>query len=423
MSVNSVVREVLKALREVALAFCVRVILWPYSLVTSRNTRLYVVIGREDGRFLDNAKYFFSWLSSNTSCECKVVFLTENADLVSSLGQIGAAALRYPSFSSLRILLRAGTVVLDSAEGTRSGRIGLLRGARLVQLWHGVPLKEIELPLHRRRLASLGPIMRVLVMLHKWVIGRYPRYDIVISTSQFTTEEAFSRCFKSQRFIAAGYPRNDILTNAAGYAPALVALNTDTATRKRLRKHREDGGKVVLYAPTFRRDRGSSFLDDFTYLAELSALALSCKLIIALKLHPVMRGQSYASEYPQIINIAPESDIYPLLPEVDVMVTDYSSIFFDFLLLDRRIIFYAPDYENYMHADQSFLLDYHAMTPGPKVSTFRQLLQVLQDSVTSNDDPWQVERVCLREEIFDYEDGLASKRIFSALFEEVVSNP
>lgn len=416
MKLVSAMREGISALGAVLLTASVRVISWPLtaSLMT-RDSRFFVVIGREDGRFIDNAKYFFSWLHANLPSDHQVFYISENAEVVQTIRAAGARAERYPSLASLKALLRAGTIILDSAEGVGHGRIGLFRFARLVQLWHGAPLKEIELAQYRRRLATLGTFARWLVKQQKRVLGRYPLFDVVVSTSKFFSKRAFAQCFHARSIIACGYPRNDVLYGGAAYPAQLVSLNVDLIALEQLNQHRLEGGKVVLYAPTFRKERGSPFAEGWIDLAALSELAGCSNIVIALKLHPVMRGTSVVSQFPGIVSISPESDVYPLLAEVDVLVTDYSSIYFDFLLLDRPIVFYAYDYENYVANDRSLLFDYEVMTPGEKVRDPVYLLEAIIDALDNKSDKWRSEREKVRSMVFDHLDDQASARLFAAL--------
>lgn len=391
-----------------------RLLATPMGWLLPRDPRLWVVLGREHGRYIDNAKYFHAWLHGNLPAGQRVVFVGERRDELSRVEAAGGHVAHYPGWRAFWLLLRAGTVVCDTADAIDHGRVGLMAGARRVQIWHGAPLKEIELPLHRRRLAALPAVLRPALRFQKFVLGRYAPWDFLVSTSDYFTRHAFSACLPARRIVASGYPRNDMLFGADGYPPALLRVNVDETGAARLAAHRAAGGRVVLYAPTFRADGGSPFAAHID-LAGLSDFARQRNLLFALKLHPVMAGRYAVDAYPGVVEIAAASDVYPLLPAVDVLVTDYSSIYFDFLLLDRPLVFYPYDLDRYVADERRLLFPYEQMTPGPKVATFGELLAAVGDAVAGSDGKWSGQRRRVRELAFDGRDGHASRRLAQAL--------
>jgi CDP-glycerol glycerophosphotransferase (TagB/SpsB family) len=127
----------------------------------------------------------------------------------------------------------------------------------------------------------------------------------------------------------------------------------------------------------------------------------------------VGRGLKKVSKRIYVIN-AP-IDIYPILPHADVLVTDYSSVFFDFLLLDRPIVFYVPDCERYLR-ERGFVLNFDSYTPGPKAKSFEELLLVL-DNVFLGKDEFVEQRKRVQQYAFDYVDGLSSGRVIRAVID------
>lgn len=409
-------RDLSQALGELGVAAASRLLVYPLTWVVPRDRRLWVVIGREHGKFLDNAKHFFCWMHAERPAGDVAVFLTEHAQVVQALRSCGAAVLRYPGPRALWTLLRAGTIVIDSADPTQHGRVAFFRGARILQLWHGAPLKEIELALHNRRLARLSSVGRLLLNMQKAITGRYWRSDGLVSTSRYFAEHAFRRCFHARRVLATGYPRNDVLLDAVRARQPLTLLNVDIAALERMQEHRARGGRVLLYAPTFRADHQSPFDEGGVDLQRWSRFARQHDLLIALKLHPAMLGRYTAEQREAVIDISPASDVYPLMHEVDLLVTDYSSIFFDYLLLDRPVLFYAYDRERYVSQDRNLLFDYEALTPGPRLENFDALLQSIADTLDSHEDEqWATRRSEVRALTFDHADARASERIWHAM--------
>ena len=399
------------ALSEFAIALLARILITPLSLLIPRDPTFWVIVGRENGKFLDNAKHFLCWMRRERPAGHHAAFLTEHADAVSVLRAQGVHTVRYPRPAGIWALLRAGTIVVDSVDQLEHGRVALMHGACFVQLWHGAPLKEIELPLHARRLARLPPFKRLILATLKSVTGRYRGCDYLVATSNYFTEHAFSKCFRARRIIATGYPRNDVILDPGLRSNRLVLTNVDVPALKRIETARANGTRIALYAPTFRKERNSPFTQGKVDLKRWAISASSHNYLLVLKLHPLMLGQYESQQSQSLIDISAASDIYPLLADVDLMITDYSSIFFDYLLVDRPVLFFPYDFDQYTTQDRSLLFDYDTMTPGPKLSDFNDLLTEIPNMLDAP-DRWAAARQQVRSLVFDNIDASASERIW-----------
>ena len=254
------VKELLRAIMQTLAALAAWLTLYPLSLLVRRDARHIVVIGRDTGNFSDNAKYFFIHAHRQSrGTDIRLDFLTENRQLCASLRRFGANGALHPSVAGWWRLMRAGTVVMDSAEWIHKGRFQASIGAVRVQLWHGIPLKQIEIPLHRKRLEKLPAPARLLLELHKRLTGRYAETDVLASTSTYVTDRAFREAFRAREIIESGYPRNDILISGGGSPDndPLTWLNTDHDVLARMQAAHRRGWRVGLYAPTFRRHHQS----------------------------------------------------------------------------------------------------------------------------------------------------------------------
>jgi CDP-glycerol glycerophosphotransferase len=387
-------------------------LLGPLTVLCPRDPRRALVIGRDGGKFVDNAKYSYIALLNNPSLH---VSFAGNADAVATLKAAGVRASDISGLRTLWLCLRAGTVIFDSIDWGTSMRHVACRGARLVQLWHGVPLKEIELSVFRKRLRQMIPTLRPLLRLYKWVIGRHATFDVLLSTSS-KISGIFSTAFSANRISTIGYPRNDVLVDPVLRLHPLVQLNVDPDAIALIAKHRlKKGAKVGLYAPTFRRELADPFATGTVDIEAMSREAESEGLLLLVKLHPWMRAKITDIELPGIFMVPPETDVYPLMHEVDFLITDYSSIYFDYLLLDRPIVFYPYDLDRYIRDDRALLFDYSTVTPGPKARDMNALLDEIK-KISRGDDAFATEREQIRRLVFDHVDANASKRLLSELF-------
>jgi len=407
-------RAALRDIRELGLAILSRLLVTPLTWVVPRDPKRYVVLGRVDGRFMDNGKYFAAWVAKNAP-EVETTFVTMAAAVARELGHAPSRleVARYPFPKAMWRMLRAGTLVYDAAATAGQGRIGFYTGARRVQLWHGTPLKEIELAQHRRRDALRPRPVVWLLAIYRAIVGRFVHHHLVICTSEFLARGVFSQSFKSDAIVGLGYPRNDVILGGDDYDPALVDNGVDLAARDAIVQHRARGGKALLYAPTFR-DNGSHPTDDGSLdIARLSDFAQRHDLLVVLKLHPFLAARTSALSAPNILQVSPVSDIYPLLSHFDLLLTDYSSIYFDYLLLDRPIVFYPYDMDAY-RSGRELLFDYDAMTPGPRALDFDGLLEALAATL-SGPDTFAEARKRVTDLVHDHRDGRSMARLWQQL--------
>lgn len=411
-------RDCLVALCQLSVALLGWVLGYPLTRFIPRDPHLTVVIGRRGPVFADNSKYFYLFASQVKRESGRVVFLSNEAALVREIADAGGEAMLHPSMHSLFLVLRCGRVVVDMAEWFDSGVYPCSRGAQTIQLWHGAPLKHIELDLHRARMRSLSAGLRQLLALQKALLGRYPVYDVVVATSQAFINQAFSRSFSTRAFVATGYPRNDILLQwpeQGSLAERLVWINVDRAAIASVQSAHEEGRKVVLYAPTFRRDMASPFEHEID-LVRLSEFAGRHDLLIVIKLHPFMHGLHQVNRYPNLIEYAPLADIYPLMAQSDLLITDYSSIYLDYLLLDRPMVFFAYDLEHYVSRDRPLYFPYDSMTPGARCSTQTELEAVLSAILDEGcRDAYQDQRAVVRGLTHEHLDGGSVARLLEEL--------
>jgi len=162
-----------------------------------------------------------------------------------------------------------------------------------------------------------------------------------------------------------------------------------------------DGRRVVLYAPTFRGDSVTdAHATDDLDLAVLRE-ALGADHVVLVRLHPFIRSRTVIG--PELegfaLDVSDHPDINELMLVSDVLVTDYSSAIFEYALLDRPMIFFAPDYEAYQR-ERGFYFDYRTGVPGPIFETTAELAAYLRAGVFDTD---RVAR--FRDESFDVADG------------------
>jgi len=390
-----------------------------FSLVIKRDPGLTVVINRPGGFFADNTKYFFIYATESAQKGERVVFLTTDRSIRNMIQTAGGESVIYHSFRSFYLLSRAKKVVFDF--WLIPFIYPLIKGAKLIQIWHGAPLKQIEMDWHRKCLGNRPDWWKKISWLYMRFIGRYPTYDMVVSTSQGFITAAFHSCFEARQFIVTGYPRNDVLFGwpaTGSVAHRLTSINVDKEILEAVNSAKSLGKKICLYAPTYRTYRWkldnpfASFLD----LSRLSELALRHNILFIFKLHSFRHGRFQISRYPGLLEYSPLCDVYPLLPLCDLLITDYSSIFFDFLLMDRPVLFFAYDLDDYLTKDRPMYFDYNAITPGAKCRNHDELeLEMVTIINNGCNDEYAEMRKQVRSFTHDHMDNKSHRRLLESI--------
>jgi len=268
-----------------------------------------------------------------------------------------------------------------------------------LQTWHGTPLKrmlhDIEV-IHGR---DEGYLERVSQAVAQW--------SHLISPSAYATT-AFASAFRHQATVLeVGYPRND----------SLLAPDRDEVARRIRRKLGVPSDKkTVLYAPTFRDDDaagGNRFFFNPPFGIEDMAEALGTEYVLLVRLHSLIKNKLPIPEgyEDRIIDVSSYADLNELFLAGDALITDYSSLFFDYSVLRRPIVFFPYDLEKYRDELRGFYLDYDHDLPGPIVTE----LDALSGAVAKEELGLTGREEFLRQ-FAPHEDGQATKRVVDEIF-------
>ena len=241
----------------------------------------------------------------------------------------------------------------------------------------------------------------------------YSGYDAVISTSPFYTEHLFATSFGAKDTWETGYPRNDVLLRAPARHDL---LGSDPQLMGKVRALGKEN-RIGVYAPTFRDDQGDPFRHGALDLNALSTFLTRRKIHLLIKMHQF--SNAYGSvQWPNLHFLPNELDVYPLLRLADFMITDYSSIYTDYLLLNRPVLFFPYDQDDYSKRLREFQFDYDDMTPGPKCLDQAALEAAMLDVVEGR-DAWAEKREAARDRAFAHVDAGSCARITERLRQQV----
>lgn len=389
-----------------------------------QKSNLLCFINPKGGRFFDNNKYLYLKLKNEYKDKFQLYWLVEDKKLLPYLQESGINAIYFFSISGLLEFLRSEILIIINDSPWFYGKKIFIKGKKIIQLWHGVGFKKIgKLKDENYQViklnAKLFKILKYLLsLMNKCLPSAVP--DVFITTSEFYRDEVFSLAHPDvpiENFLIENYPRNDFLTKDIEG----IDLWTDKEALKEIRNKKESDFKTIIYVPTFR-DMGNNPINDGAIdLEKINEHAKLNKFVWVMKFHGMPDTEfSYEvnRKYSNIIFYENEKDVYPALKYVDVLVTDYSSIYMDFLLLDKPVVFYPYDLETYRAKDRGFSHPYDEMTPGKKVKTLAELINYLEQKVW--DDQFKAERNRLRDLGFSKQDFKSSDRIIQIINKMVI---
>lgn len=377
-------------------------------LIPKKRNRM-VLMGAKDGFFIDNVKFFFLYLSEKEPGQ-DFYLLTANKATYETLRSEYSNILYYPSAKAYWIMLRSKVFVVDNFSWMDNCRFQLFWRAKIIQIWHGIGFKKIQRS-NKYFIKETSSLYRRFILNF---VGKLPKYQAVISTGEFFTREFFRPAFLTEHFIDTGYPRNDVIVNPSKYQNAYI--NSDVVTINKVAEMRKKGIKSILYAPTFRDTGGDGISDGILDLDKLNQFALANNFVFIFKLHPLPQYKSISNDFERIIWYDNVKDVYPFLPEVDGMISDYSSIYMDYILLNRPIFFLLYDREKYETKDRELHAFFDDFLVGP-ISTNQEKLE--QDLVYcfSQKDDFKQERSRIIEKSYLHTDDNSSQRIFKFIQE------
>ena len=273
-----------------------------------------------------------------------------------------------------------------------------------LQTWHGTPLKKLA--------ADMDDVFMPGTNIENYkrnFLKESANWDYLISPNPYSTK-IFRRAFAFKKeMIESGYPRNDFLYNANNEKEIL-------ALKKKYQIPTDK--KVILYAPTWRDDqyfeKGKYKFDlklDLKHMQE----QLGDQYIVLLRLHYLIANHIDVSEYKGFaFDFSHHEDIRELYMVSDLLITDYSSVFFDYANLKRPMIFFVYDIEDYRDRLRGFYFDFEEKAPGPLVKTTEEVIEEINKLEKNKRLPRNFDE--FYETFCSWEDGNATKRVVETVW-------
>ena len=291
-------------------------------------------------------------------------------------------------------LTALGSAGLIVTNNTLPGYFRKRPATRLLQTWHGTPLKRIGLDVPQP-----SPMLTPKLLRH---LRREARaWDWLVSPNRFSTE-ILRRAFGFQgEVLETGYPRND----------ALVAADADELRdAKRAALGIAPSTRVVLYAPTLRDGAPFQLRLDL----ELLDRNFADDVVVLLRAHELDRATLGHQAGGNVVDVSEVEDIRDLYLAADVLLTDYSSAMFDFAVTGKPILFFTYDLADYRDRLRGFYFDFEAEAPGPLLDTTEEVAAALAD-LDGVEQRFAPAYDRFRTRFCHLDDGGASKRVLAAV--------
>ena len=353
-----------------------------------------LIFGGDD--FLGNTKFMFLYL--NYFSNYRIVWLSRSKKVISNLRENHFEAYNRISIKSFILLLKARFIFITHGFNDILP-IKLAAGTKLVYLAHGLPFKRPNFDAKN----------------FKTIIST--RYDIELMYKLFKNMNYHASCsdvfndilknaysISKKKVISIGYPRNDLLFVDNNHFISEIKKNNNIPNSIK---------NIILYAPTFRDDKIAEFPLNQQLFQELNDNLKKSDSILLLKAHKFNIIINF--KVLENIKVIPANqDIQELLLISNALITDYSSVFLDYVLTLNPIIFFAYDIEFYREERGDFYFKYEDFVPGPIIKTGSELIKKIK-FISEWAPTYEKKLKAVRNFSHKYKDGESCQRISNLL--------
>ncbi|MCH2545977.1 MAG: CDP-glycerol glycerophosphotransferase family protein [Alphaproteobacteria bacterium] len=400
----------MKTIKTIIISIIMFFVYW-FSQLVPKKKKLWIFGAWNGEKYGDNSKYLFEYINENKP-EIRPVWLTRNQEAYDLIRSKGFEVIWTYSFKGFLISMIAEKIFIS--VGIKDVNRYAINRKDIIMMWHGsTPIKKIVFDdtITRNKQLSLEKSLFSLFPF----LGSTRLKGLAISGSA-EASKIFQSAFnaKEEQIILTGFPRNDTFFNMNQIAPIFTIL--ESAKKINL--------TTVIYMPTHRKE-GKGELSELISLDfnkfNHSLKSLNTKLFI--KLHYFHLKTHTFENLSHIYFITDEDidqDIYTVLNKFDIMITDYSSVHFDFLLTQNPIIFAPFDKEKYLKNDREFYFNYNEVTPGPHANNWEEILEYIEKFI-HNPKLYEKERLKVMNRFNIFTDSKNCQRVVSAICNEDTS--
>ncbi len=380
-------------------SFILNILLSFLSYFVSKNKN-QILMGSRDGKFVENTKYFFLYLV-NKKPSLNFYWITKDKELYKKFKKLDYPVVYLYSFKGFKAILKSNFILVNQLMNDSSFFPILPGKFNIINLCHGTSFKKSTIYDMKHQNFMEHTIKIILKKIYN------QPFKSVLSNSEITSMRR-QEDYNSKDFPILGFPKNDVFFN--NY---LIFENYSDILK--LNQY----SKVYLYCPTLR-DGPTHKPFSNSFLSKLNQYLLKNNSIFLIKWHPYEKNQYPIGNFSQIKNITKKvEDIHELLPYVDILITDYSNVSYDFCLLEKPIIFYHYDYEDYVKNIRNLFGDYFEEFPGPFVKNENDLLSEFSniESIFKNDNDYINKYKKFKLKFQQFTDGNSCDRLYDYIMD------
>lgn len=342
-----------------------KILLLPFDCLFKRDENKVIFVVRQNTYYSGNLRVVCEHLAQNSS-KNTYIYKTDTCkpEIKASLETQGITVLDWFTPKAIYHLLTAKYFILSHSP--LNAHISKPCNKRVViNLWHGVAIKGIEL-----LMPNIPPLRKKKMEENSKII------DYMIASSK-ADQDVISRSFglPLNKVHITGLPRYDL------FSPDYKLDNYLQEQEKKLAQIKGTK-KLILYAPTFR-DHSTSPLMQITEKewVKVEAFLVNNNAILGIRTHPYDKSSpDFFKSNKSFFLLSNDDFTEPnlVLKATDILIVDFSSIWVDFLMLNRPIVGYAKDFQHYLHAERGFVYDFNKVFPSEFSSNIQDLLQRLE---------------------------------------------
>lgn len=273
-----------------------------------------------------------------------------------------------------------------------------------LQTWHGTPLKKLAMDMDNVNMAGQTDINEYKEKFY----NNSRRWDYLLIQNDYS-REIFKKAFAFNKTILNGYPANDIL---------YTENNKESIDKIKDKLNIPKNKKIILYAPTWRDDnfyKKGHYRMNIELDLDKMQKELGNEYIILLRMHYLITNNINIEKYKGFVyDYSQGYDIQELYLVSDILITDYSSVMFDYSNLNRPIIFFTYDIEQYRDALRGFYFDFEEEAPGPLVVDTEGVIECLK-SIDDINKQYKNKKEKFYNKFCHIDDGNKAKEILDAI--------
>ena len=359
-----------------------------------------IVLGGANGKaFMGNTKYLYFYLRDNT--DYKLYYFVKSKVLQKELSELGINTIYAYSLDAIKILRKARVIFVTHGYFDILP-VKLSPRTIAIQTWHGADIKIIGKHPYMSKYIKSKKSTLAGVKLRE---AQFFNYILTPSESEKPIkiiQDVFK--FPPERILSIGYPRNDILFTKD--SNLFVKLKTNYDIDDKI-------NRIILYAPTYREKFTTKDPFNKNDILKLNKLCEETNTVFLMKAH-INEEIVSLENLDYISTVRKDADIQELLLISDILITDYSSVYCDYLLLNRPILIYAYDYDEYISQRGIFYDHLEEISPGPIIYTANDLIYAIKN-IEKIEKEYKPKAMKLNNYFNKYKDGKSSERLLRFL--------